>query len=55
MPWVMRNHPITVQTTDVKSMEGAGDEHTEEAIMQIGTHQEELTWEISGLEEGIDG
>ena len=36
-------------------MEGAGDKHTEDVILRIGTHQEELTWEISRLEDGIDG
>ena len=55
MPWVKRNYPITIQTADGKPMEGAGDKHTEEVILRIGTHQEELTWEISGLEDGIDG
>ena len=55
MPWVKRDHPITVQTADGKPMEGAGDKHTEDVIQRIGTHQEELTWEISLLEDGIDG
>ena len=36
-------------------MEGAGDKHTEDAILRIGTHQEELTWEIPHLEDSIDG
>ena len=55
MPWVKRDHPITVQTADGKPMQGAGDKHSEEVILRIGTHQEELTWEISHLEDGIDG
>ena len=55
MPWVKRDHPITVQSADGKPMEGAGDKHTEEVILRIGTPQEELTWEISRLEDGIDG
>ena len=55
MPWVKRDHPITVQTADGKPMEGAGDKHSEQVILWIGTHQEELTWEISRLEDGIDG
>ena len=36
-------------------MEGAGDKHSEQVILQFGTYQEELTWEISRLEDGIDG
>ena len=55
MPWVQRDRPIMVQTADGKPMEGAGDRYTEDAILRIGTHQEELTWEISRLEDGIDG
>ena len=54
MPWVKRDYPITVQTADGKPMEGAGDKHSEEVILRIGTNQEELTWEISRLEDGID-
>ena len=36
-------------------MENAGDKYSEDVILHIGTHQEELTWEISRLEDGIDG
>ena len=55
MPCVKRDHPITVQTADGKPMEGAGDKHSEEVILRFATLQEELTWEISRLEDGIDG
>ena len=55
MPWVKRDRPITVQTADGKPMEDAGDKYSEDVILRIGTHQEELTWEISRLEDGIDG
>ena len=55
MPRVKRDHPITVQTADGKPMEGARDKHSEEVILRIGTHQEELTWVIFSLEDGIDG
>ena len=49
MPWLKCDHPITVQTADGKLTEGAGDKHSEEVILKIRTHQEELTWEISYL------
>ena len=55
MPWVKRDYPITVKMADMKPTEGAGDNHSEEVILRIGTHQEELTWEISRLEDGING
>ena len=55
MPWVKRDRPITVQTADGKPMEDAGDKHSEDVILCIRTHQEEWTWEISRLEDGIDG
>ena len=55
MPWVKRDRPITVQTADGKPMEDAGDKYSEDVILRIGTHQEELTWKISRLEDGIDG
>ena len=55
MPWVKRDHLITVQTANGKPMEGAGDMHTEDVILRIGTHPEELTWEICRLEDGIYG
>ena len=55
IPWVKRDRPITVQTADGKPMEDAGDKYSEDVILRIGTHQEELTWEISRLEDGIDG
>ena len=44
-----------MQTADGKPMEDAGDKYSEDVILHIGTHQEELTWEISRLEDGIDG
>ena len=53
LPWVKRDHPITVQTADGTPMEKAGDKHTEEVILRIRTHQEELTWEISRQEDSI--
>ncbi len=55
IPWVRRTQPITVQTVDGKPMEDAGEKHTEDLVLRIGAHQEELSWEISTLEEGIDG
>ena len=54
MPWVKRDRPITVQTTDGKPMEDAGDKYSEDVILHVGTHQEELTWEISRLEDGMN-
>src|SRR5882672_1698863 len=33
----------------------AGEKYVEDIIMRIQDHQEELSWEISQLEEGIDG
>ena len=55
MPWVERDQPITVLTADGAEMRDAGAKYTEETIMRIADHQEELTWEISCLEKGIDG
>ena len=44
-----------MQTADWKPMEDAGDKYSEDVILRIGTHQEELTCEISRLEDSIDG
>ena len=55
IPWVSRDKPISVLTADGKPMEDAGARYSEDLIMRIKEHQEELTWEISRLEDGIDG
>ena len=55
MPRVQRDCPITVQTANRKPMEDAGYKYSEDIILRIGTHQEELTWEISRLEDGTNG
>ena len=36
-------------------MEDAGVRYTEDIVLRIGTHQEEFSWEISRLEEGVAG
>ena len=55
LPKVSRARPIVVNTAEGNPIKDAGKEYTEEVILRIGDHQEELTWEISPLEKGIDG
>jgi hypothetical protein len=55
LPKVARARPIVVNTAEGNPIKDAGKEYTEEVILRIGDHQEELTWEISPLEKGIDG
>ena len=55
IPWVSRDKPISVLTADGKPMEDAGARYSEDLIMRIKEHQEEFTWVISHLEDGIDG
>ena len=53
LPKVARERPITVNTADGNPIKDAGKEYTEEVILRIMDHQEELAWEISPLEKGI--
>ena len=55
VPWTRREVPISVLTADGEPMKEAGERYSPDLIMRIGHHQEELSWEVATLEEGIDG
>lgn len=55
VPWIRRDEPISVLSADGQPMTDAGLKYSELLVMRIGYHQEELSWEIGKLEDGIDG
>jgi hypothetical protein len=55
LPWVKRSKPVRVTGADGSPIEGAGERYTTPLTMRIGHHQEEISWEIGQLEEGISG
>lgn len=52
---IKRKIPIRVETADGSIMKGAGEFYTPPYLMRIGSHQEDLSWEIAHLDEGIAG
>jgi hypothetical protein len=55
LPWVKRSKPVRVTGADGSPIEGAGERYTTPLTMHISHHQEEISWEIGQLEEGISG
>jgi hypothetical protein len=55
MTAIRRTTPIRVETADGSAMKGAGEYYTPLYEMRIGSHQEEISWEIAQLEDDILG
>jgi hypothetical protein len=52
---VRRKKPISVTTADGSPMKGAGQYYTTPNCMRIGSHQEDISWEVAQIEEDIAG
>jgi hypothetical protein len=52
---VCRKKPMSVTTADGSPMKGAGEYYTTPYCMKIGSHQEDISWEVAQLEENIAG
>jgi hypothetical protein len=52
---VRRKKPISVTTADGSPMKGAGEYYTTLYCMRIGSHQEDISWEVAQIEEDIAG
>jgi hypothetical protein len=52
---VRRKKPISVTTADRSPMKGAGEYYTTPYCMRIGSHQEDISWEVAQIEENNAG
>jgi hypothetical protein len=52
---VRRKTPISVTTADGSPMKGAGEYYTTPYCMRIGSHQEDISWEVAQIEKDIAG
>jgi hypothetical protein len=50
-----RKKPISITTADGSPMKGAGEYYTTPYCMRIGSHQEDISWEVAHIEEDIAG
>jgi len=53
MTIIKRYKPLQITSVDSSLVKGAGEYYTPPHLMRIGTHQEEISWEVSELEAGV--
>jgi hypothetical protein len=51
--WMRQKNPFKVRSADGNPIEDAGSKYSTPLTMRIGHHQEEVSWEIGKLKEGI--
>jgi hypothetical protein len=55
MTVIKRAEAISISTADGSEMKEAGVYYTPPYTMRIGSHQEEISWEVATLEDGVSG
>jgi len=52
---IKRSEPLQITSVVGSLVKGAGEYYTPPYLMRIGSHQEEISWEVSESEEGVSG